>query len=108
MVSPDSGDFVPVGDEIAFFSDNCGVRTVYFQAFKIMDNQLIDTFLNAQWPSIGKPKDLAERMAKLAQLIRDVIKRAFGNEPGQGKLHQQMEGFRDVLLHDLTEDQLAL
>jgi predicted helicase len=69
--------------------------------------QLIDTFLSAQWPSVGTPKDLAARMAKMAQLIRDIIKKALETESEQGKLHQQLEGFRDVLLHDLTQDQFA-
>jgi hypothetical protein len=56
------------------------------------------------------PKDRAAtagRMAKLAQLIRDIIRRAVGEEAETGSLHQQMEAFREVLLHDLTEDQFA-
>lgn len=69
--------------------------------------QLLDTFLAAEWPAINKPRELAARMAKLAQLIRRTILAALEHESQRGKLHQQMKGFRDVLLHDLTQDQFA-
>ena len=69
--------------------------------------KLFDVFINAEWPTVATPKQLAKRMAKLAQLIRDTILKAFEPEPNVGKLHQQMEGFREVLLHDLTYEQFA-
>lgn len=64
--------------------------------------QLLHAFLAAEAPTVAKPKELAERMAALARLIRETIERAFADEDGGGTLHQQMEGFRRVLLHDLT------
>lgn len=69
--------------------------------------ELLTAFLNAQVPTIGTPKELAARMAALACLIRDIIRRAFEDEDKSGALHQQMAGFRKVLLHDLTEEQFA-
>ncbi|MBI3949649.1 MAG: N-6 DNA methylase [Acidobacteria bacterium] len=69
--------------------------------------ELLTAFLNAQAPTVSGPKELAERMAALARLIRDAICRAFEDEDGGGSLHQQMEGFRQVLLHDLTQEQFA-
>jgi len=69
--------------------------------------RLFEAFLGAEWPSVGTPRELARRMAKLAQLIRDTILAAFEREPQAGKLHAQMEGFREVLLHDLTPEQFA-
>lgn len=69
--------------------------------------ELLTAFLNAQVPTIGTPKELAARMAALARLIRDIIRRAFEDEDKSGALHQQMAGFRKVLLHDLTEEQFA-
>ena len=69
--------------------------------------ELLTAFLNAQVPTVGTPKELAARMAALARLIRDIIHRAFENENKSESLHQQMEGFRKVLLHDLTEEQFA-
>src|SRR3990172_4100798 len=69
--------------------------------------QLIDAFLNNRVPTIGTKKELAVRMAALAHIIRDTIGKAFDSEEGGGSLHQQMEGFRKVLLHDLTKEQFA-
>lgn len=69
--------------------------------------ELLTAFLKAQVPTVGTPKELAARMAALARLIRDIIHRAFEDEDKGGSLHQQMEGFRKVLLHDLTEGQFA-
>ncbi|MEK6336327.1 MAG: type ISP restriction/modification enzyme, partial [Acidobacteriota bacterium] len=69
--------------------------------------ELLNAFLNAQVPTVQSAKELAVRMAALARLIRDTIRRALGEEAETGSLHQQMEAFRQVLLHDLTEEQFA-
>lgn len=69
--------------------------------------ELLNAFLNAQVPTVQSAKELAVRMAVLARLIRDTIRRALGEEAETGSLHQQMEAFREVLLHDLTEEQFA-
>jgi hypothetical protein len=69
--------------------------------------ELLKAFLNAQVPTVQSAKELAVRMAALARLIRDTIRRALGEEAETGSLHQQMEAFREVLLHDLTEEQFA-
>jgi len=68
---------------------------------------LLGAFLNAHVPTVQSAKELATRMAKLAQLIRDTIRKAVTEETEIGSLHQQMEGFREVLIHDLTEEQFA-
>ncbi len=68
---------------------------------------LLQSFMLAPIPTITSPKDLAMRMAALAQLIRDTISRAFRTEEGGGSLHAQMEGFRKVLLPGLDPDQFA-
>ncbi len=69
--------------------------------------QLLSQFLSAEIPTVTSPKDLAVRMAALARLIDDTIRRAFQDEDKHGTLHEQMAGFREVLLHDLTEEQFA-
>lgn len=69
--------------------------------------ELLVAFLQAQVPTVANAKELAVRMASLARLIRDTISRALTDEDKGGELHQQMEGFRKVLLHDLTEAQFA-
>jgi REP element-mobilizing transposase RayT len=70
-------------------------------------SQLINAFFSATIPTISGPKDLANRMAALARLIRDLIQRAFQDEDKGGSLHHQLEAFRKVLLHDLEPDDFA-
>ncbi len=70
-------------------------------------SKLLQGFMLAEIPTIATPKELAMRMASIAQLIRDAINRTFQSEEGGGTLHQEMEGFRQVLLPDLTREQFA-
>jgi predicted helicase len=77
---------------------------------KDSDQQTVDmltVFLHNRMQMVNNPKELAVRMAALAQLIRDTIRQAFTDEDGGGELHKQMEGFRRVLLHDMTQEQFA-
>jgi predicted helicase len=68
---------------------------------------LLQEFLRSRIAVIGNARDLAVRMAALAKLLRDTIQKIFADEDAGGALHEQMEGFRQVLLHDLTEEQFA-
>jgi predicted helicase len=70
-------------------------------------SELLRAFLNAEVPTVASAKELAQRMAAIARLIRTSIGGAFTDEDKGGNLHQQMEGFRKVLLHDLSEAQFA-
>jgi len=73
--------------------------------------QLLSAFLHARVETVGSAKELAERMAAISQLIRDTIERALRDEDLTDDipdpLHDQLKGFRDVLIHDLTEEQFA-
>ncbi|PKK82153.1 MAG: DNA methyltransferase [candidate division Zixibacteria bacterium HGW-Zixibacteria-1] len=69
--------------------------------------RLLTEFFAAQTVTVGTPKDLAARMASLAQIIRDIIVKAFASEDKGGKFHEEMEGFRKVLLHDLDSVKFA-
>ena len=69
--------------------------------------KLLEAFFEAQVPTVGSPKELAERMAKLARRVRETILLALLAEDKGGTLHQQFEGFRKVLLHDLTPELFA-
>ncbi|MDP9179197.1 MAG: N-6 DNA methylase, partial [Gemmatimonadota bacterium] len=68
---------------------------------------LLTAFLNADVPTVSSPKELAIRMAAIARLTRDTIERALAEEKESGPLHVQMKGFKEVLLHDLTEKKFA-
>ncbi len=69
--------------------------------------EMVNSFLTVQVPTVSSPKELAQRMAALARLIRDTIQKALEDEDKGGSLREQMEGFREVLLHDLSEEQFA-
>jgi hypothetical protein len=68
---------------------------------------LLHGFIHTQTPTVSNPKELAIRMAALAQLIRNAIRLAFESEEGGGSLHIQMEGFKQILLPDLAYEQFA-
>jgi len=68
---------------------------------------LLDGFLNTKVPTVSSPKQLAERMARLAMLIRDTIRQALDDTSESSSLYQQLESFRKVLLRDLTRDEFA-
>lgn len=68
---------------------------------------LLTAFLRERVSLVKSPKDLAVRMAALAQLVRDTILTALAGEDGGGTLHGQMDGFRKVLLPEMTAEQFA-
>lgn len=69
--------------------------------------ELLQPFFAENIPVVSSPKELAVRMAALARLIRSIIGKTFAEEGEHGALHEQMEGFRKVLLHDLTAEQFG-
>lgn len=73
--------------------------------------ELFSAFLTTSTPIVNSPKELAHRMAALARLIRDIIQTAFNEEDltddEPEPLHNQIDGFRKVLIHDLTSAQFA-
>ena len=87
-----------VGANRKLVSENGGVE-------KLSD--LLQGFRLTHTPTIRIPKELAIRMAALAQLTRNAITLAFQSEEGGGSLHAQMEGFKQVLLPDLNDEQFA-
>jgi predicted helicase len=70
--------------------------------------RLLKWFIESDIPTIASPRELAQRMAQMARMTRDLISQAFLQEADRGELHAQFEGFRRVLLgEDLTPDQFA-
>jgi len=68
---------------------------------------LFDDFLSHRAEPVGTPKELAQRMARLAHMIRDLIIAAFEREPEGGSLHTQFVAFRDNLIPDLSPERFA-
>lgn len=71
-------------------------------------NTLLTWFFQSEVPTVANPRELAERMAHLARMIRDLIVQAFLQEAEQGELHGQLQAFRKVLLgEELTTAEFA-
>lgn len=69
--------------------------------------QLLGQFIAADLPLKSTPHDLATRMAGLAKLIRSLIEQTFKAEGDSGDLHDQLDGFRRVLIESLSVEQFA-
>jgi predicted helicase len=69
--------------------------------------ELLTTFLDHQAEKVGTPQELAQRMARLAHMIRDLIIEAFKQEAETGGLHNQLAAFRDNLIPDLSVEYFA-
>ncbi|MBA7597241.1 hypothetical protein ES703_04242 [subsurface metagenome] len=69
--------------------------------------ELLGGFLHHRAERVGTPKELAERMARQAHMIRNLIVAAFEKESEGGSLHNQLVAFRDNLIPDLSVEQFA-
>ena len=69
--------------------------------------ELFNNFLSHKAEGVGTPRELAQRMARQAHLIRNLIINAFKNEPEGGSLHTQLAAFRDNLIPDLSVEYFA-
>ena len=68
---------------------------------------LLNSFLEADLPSISSPSELAERMASKARLLRECIKRILEQKEKLSSLHELLNAYRSVLLNDLSSEQFA-
>jgi predicted helicase/very-short-patch-repair endonuclease len=68
---------------------------------------LFDSFLAHTAEKVGTPKELAEKMARLAHMVRDLIIKAFNTEDENGALHSQLAAFQENLIPDLSAEQFA-
>jgi len=69
--------------------------------------ELLGGFLSHRAEGVGTPRELAQRMARQAHMIRNLIINAFEKEPEGGSLHSQLAAFRDNLIPDLSAGQFA-
>ena len=65
--------------------------------------KLLDDFLEHQPQEISSPRDLAQRMARLTHLIRDIIFEAFNRGEASTLLQGWREAFAKVLVADLDQ-----
>jgi predicted helicase len=69
--------------------------------------RLLTQFGTQDAVTVSKPRDLAERLARIAHWLRDVIIEVFDTQTSQGALHQQLEAFRKTLLPGLEPAEFA-
>ncbi|MBS1248885.1 MAG: hypothetical protein MAG431_00452 [Chloroflexi bacterium] len=82
-----------------------GIRAEKGDLEKLHD--LLTRFLTHQGPTISNSEKLAEHMAALARMLRDVLKEAFLKEQDSGALHDQLRAFQTTLIPDLSVKQFA-
>ena len=68
---------------------------------------LLNSFLEAELPSISSPSELAERMASKARLLRECIERILEQKERLSSLHELLDAYRSVLIDDLLSEQFA-
>lgn len=69
--------------------------------------KLLTQFTNQTLATVSNPRDLAERLARIAHWLREVIKDVFDRQTSSGALHQQLEAFRETLLPGLSSADFA-
>lgn len=69
--------------------------------------QLLTAFFIQETLTVGTAKELAQRMAGMTRIIRDLIVKAFDHEKEQGWLHNWLTAFRETLIPELAEVQFA-
>ncbi len=68
---------------------------------------ILDAFFAADPPIVGHPRELAQRMAAKARLLRDGIERILGQEDRSGPLHELLTAYRETLIGGLAAVEFA-
>jgi len=68
---------------------------------------LFGAFFEAAAPSIGGPRELAERMAAKTRLLREGVRRILAREEGAGSLRELLRGYREALIANLSREDFA-
>jgi len=70
---------------------------------------LLEAFFTQRALTVESAKDLADRMAGMTQVVRDLIKASFehGSAKDQKQLQNWLSAFKEVLIPDLDEEQFS-
>ncbi len=69
--------------------------------------RLLTAFFEQEALTVGTAKELAQRMAGMTRIVRDLIVNAFEHEREEGWLHNWLTAFRKTLIPELDEKQFA-
>ena len=86
--------------------DNNGKIVTDFEGAKQLVT-LIESFYNAEIATVSNAKDLAQRMAASARLLRDGITNILDSEENTGRFHGYLDAYRSVLIESLTPADFA-
>ena len=68
---------------------------------------LFDGFFAADLPTINNPRELAERLAAKARLLRDGVERILKQEARSGPLHGLLSAYQEALIQNLNAADFA-
>jgi len=83
-----------------------GELKIYPEAFERFE-MLLKTLVETQIITLKSPEELAKKMAHIARLMNDVLLKAYEQEGEDGKLHNQLTSFREVLIDTLSVVEFA-
>lgn len=104
--------------EFRFFRDGEKIKTIRIAEiedgivkasptkFDSLENHLVE-FVEFKGQTIKSAKELAGKMARKAQLMREVFFKAVSNKESDSSLKDQLSAFKKILIHDMDEDQFA-
>lgn len=69
--------------------------------------RILRAFLRQVTPTVGTPKELAEKMAAITREIHNLIVSTFEQEGEEGQLHNQLEAFQKTLIPELKPGDFA-
>ncbi|MBD3306920.1 N-6 DNA methylase [candidate division KSB3 bacterium] len=69
--------------------------------------ELLEDFLQGQFPAIASSKDLAIHLARRTRQIRTEVLHVLTDSSSPSEMHEQYEAFKEVLLPDLSQEQFA-
>lgn len=87
-----------------FFTQNPSIKPLT-ENFALLES-LLANFVEYTGQTLKSAKALAEMMARKAQLMRDVFHKTLSQQD-RSSLHDQMDAFKQILIHDMDEAQFA-
>jgi predicted helicase len=78
----------------------------YSEKFDLLES-LLKNFTIQKSISIKTPKELAKLMAEKAKMLKNVIYKSIKDKESIGEVEHQYEVFKQMLIHDLSEEQFA-
>jgi predicted helicase len=76
------------------------------EKFELLES-LLKNFTTQKSISIRTPKELAKLMAEKAKMLKNVIYKSIKDKESIGEVEHQYEVFKQMLIHDLSEEQFA-